>query len=252
MRVGVKTSTSQPHSADPWESTMSPQGMSYPSIQQTLVNHLQLQSSMQSPHLTDTATTASHTTTWYSPALMTRVLWDPVNDTAHIPVPMPEVQSPQKQMLNLQYMKTCATTSHLLGTSSSLKHRMMMMIPSPLMSISRQHHSMMMSGLKEKFQIDACASMRDLMIQTTSVPTLVHMIAQPSSWTYCNPLCKMKQCLIMNRWSSVTSPQTFLISSWQWVMLTSLILQMFLMQYGLHKHSHWLYLQKLLFVHNKQ
>ena len=56
---------------------------------------------------------------------------------------------------------------------------------------------------EEKFQIDACASMRDLMIWITSVPTLVCMIAPPSAQTYCNPLCKMKQCLTMNRWTSV-------------------------------------------------
>ena len=61
------------HSAEPPESTVSPQWMCYPTIWQILVNHLQLQSSMQSHHLTATATTASHATTWYSPALMMRV-----------------------------------------------------------------------------------------------------------------------------------------------------------------------------------
>ena len=121
MRGGVvKTSTSQPHLAEPQESTMSPWWMSYPSIWQILVNHLQLQSSMQSHHLADTATAASHdaawysaapmqschitdtataalhAATWYSPAPVMRVLRDPVNDTPHILVPMLEVQPPRE------------------------------------------------------------------------------------------------------------------------------------------------------------
>ena len=61
MRVGVITSTSQSHSAEPQKSTMSPWWMIYPAIQKTLVNHLQLQSSMQSPHLADTESATSPT-----------------------------------------------------------------------------------------------------------------------------------------------------------------------------------------------
>ena len=94
--------------------------------------------------------------------------------------------------------------------------------------------------LKNQFLIGISASMRDLMISITSVPTLVHMTAPPSAWTYCNQLCKMKPCLIMNRWTSVTSHQT---SWWQQVTQTFLILQMLQMQYSSHKQSHWLYLK---------
>ena len=61
MRAGVKTSTPQPHSAEPQESTMSPQWISYPSILQTLVNHLLLQSTVQSPCLTNTEAATSPT-----------------------------------------------------------------------------------------------------------------------------------------------------------------------------------------------
>ena len=43
--------------------------------------------------------------------------------------------------------------------------------------------------------------------------------------------------------TSVTSHQIFQISWWQWVTLTFLILQMFQMHYGSHKHSQWLFLQ---------
>ena len=74
MRAGVKTSTSQPHSAEPQESTMSPEWTIYPSIWKILVNHLHLQSSTQSHHPLDTDATASHTATWCSPALMVRAL----------------------------------------------------------------------------------------------------------------------------------------------------------------------------------
>ena len=72
MRVEVKTSTSQPHSAEPWESAMCPRWMIYPSIWQTLVDHLQHQSSMPSPHLTNTETTTSPTANWSSPAQIMR------------------------------------------------------------------------------------------------------------------------------------------------------------------------------------
>ena len=54
---------------------------------------------------------------------------------------------------------------------------------------------------------------------------------------------QMKQCITMNRWTSVTSHQIFQISWQWWVTQTFLILQMFQMKYGLHKHSHWLYLK---------
>ena len=39
MRVGVRTSTSSPLSAEYQESTVTQQGKIYPSILQTLVNH---------------------------------------------------------------------------------------------------------------------------------------------------------------------------------------------------------------------
>ena len=55
---------------------------------------------------------------------------------------------------------------------------------------------MMTSELKNKFQIDACASMRELMTQVTSAPTLVHMTAPPSKWTYCNPHHEMNGVLL--------------------------------------------------------
>ena len=48
-----------PFSAEHCESTMSPWWEIYPSILQTLDDHQQLQSSMQSPHLTDTEVAAS-------------------------------------------------------------------------------------------------------------------------------------------------------------------------------------------------
>ena len=51
---------------------------------------------------------------------------------------------------------------------------------------------MMMSGLKNQFWIDACASTREVTNQITSVPTLVHMIAPSSGWTFCNQHHKMK------------------------------------------------------------
>ena len=111
MRTGVKTYTSQPHSAEPQESTMSPQWMVYLSIWQTLITYPS-RSDMQSHHLADTGVTTSHAATWYSPALMMKVLRDPVNDAAHLPVPIPEVQPPGKQMFHLQYTITCVTTSH--------------------------------------------------------------------------------------------------------------------------------------------
>ena len=72
-------------SAELQESTTYPWWRIYPSLWQTMVNHQPLQSSMKSLHLADTDTTASHGTAWYSPALMMRVLWDPVNNLAHAP-----------------------------------------------------------------------------------------------------------------------------------------------------------------------
>ena len=113
MRVGLKTSTSPPHSAELWESTTSPQWRVHLSIQWTLVNHQQLQSSMKSLHLADTDTAATHAITWYSPAPMMRVLWDPVNNTAHAPAPMPKVQPAGEQNFYLQCTTTCVITSHL-------------------------------------------------------------------------------------------------------------------------------------------
>ena len=206
MRVGMKTSTSPPLSAELWESTTSPWWRIYPSIWQTLVNHQQLQSSMKSLHLTDTDAAASDATTKYSPALMIRVLWDPVNDTVHAPVLIPKVQPAGEQTFHLQCTTACVIMSHPPQTSSSQKHGLM--IP-PLKNTSEQHHWMMVSGLKNQFWIDACASTRDLMNQNTGVPNLVHMTAPPSGWTYCNQCHKMKQCWTMNRWTSVTYQHIF-------------------------------------------
>ena len=93
---------------------------------------------MQSHHLTDTDATASHATTWCSPVPMVRALRDPVNDAAHIPVPMPEVHPPGKQTFHLQYTTTCVIMSHPPQTSSLPKHRMMLAPHS--MSISQQCH----------------------------------------------------------------------------------------------------------------
>ena len=86
MTVGVRTSASQPHSPESQESTMSPWEMISLSIWQTSVDHLHIWIIMQSCHLTDTDTTASHATARCSPALMTKVLRDIVNDAAHHPV----------------------------------------------------------------------------------------------------------------------------------------------------------------------
>ena len=60
MRVGVKTSTSPPISAELWESTTFPQWRIHPSIWQTLVDHKQLQGSIMSLHLADTDASATH------------------------------------------------------------------------------------------------------------------------------------------------------------------------------------------------
>ena len=51
---------------------------------------------MQSCHLTDTDAATSHVIIWCSPAQMTEVLRDTVNDAAHLSVPMSEVQPPGK------------------------------------------------------------------------------------------------------------------------------------------------------------
>ena len=67
---------------------------------------------MQSHHLADTDTANSHATTWCSPALMMKVLRDPVNDAAHLPVLMPEVKPPGKQMFDLQYTMTHPPWTH--------------------------------------------------------------------------------------------------------------------------------------------
>ena len=56
-----------------------------------------------------------------------------------------------------------------------------------------------MYGLQIKFQIDTCVSMRHLMIQITSVPTLAHTEAPPSAWIYHNQHHEMKQYLTMIR-----------------------------------------------------
>ena len=92
MRVGVTTSASQPHSTEVWESTMSPWWMISPSTWWTSVNHLHLWKNMQSCHLQDTDATTPHTAAWCSPALMMRAIWDAVNDAAHLPVQILEVQ----------------------------------------------------------------------------------------------------------------------------------------------------------------
>ena len=112
MRVGVKTSTYQLTSAEPKEYAMSLWWMTYPSTWQTLVNHLHLQCSMQHPHLADPDAAASHTATLCSPAPIMKVLTDPVSNTAHLPVLIPAVQPPGKQMFHLQYTMTCVTMSH--------------------------------------------------------------------------------------------------------------------------------------------
>ena len=71
----------------------------------------------------------------------------------------------------------------------------------------------------------------------TSIPALVHTDALPTGWTYYIQHHKVRQCLTMNWWTSVISHQIFQTSWLWWVMKTFLILQMFQMQYDLHKHS---------------
>ena len=67
------------------------------------------QTQMPQPHML---------TAWYLPAPMIKVLRDPVNDAAHLPVLIPEVQPPGKQVFHLQYTTTCVTTSNPPHTHS--------------------------------------------------------------------------------------------------------------------------------------
>ena len=142
---------------------MSHQRKNCPSILQTLANNQPHQSIMKSTHLEGTDIAVLHATNWFSPVQMMRVLleWN----FAH------------------QSTTTCVTTSHPHQTQSSCSQRLMvlhgMITQPPLWKTSQQHHWMLRSGPKIQFQIDNCASMRHLMSQITSVPTLVHTVPHP-------------------------------------------------------------------------
>ena len=91
------------HSAEPWESTMSPQWMSYPSIWQTLVNHLPLQSTSaeSSPHKY-----RSHNLTCHCWLVFTNLDDESPNEiqwmhAANAPALMTEVETPGKQTFHL-------------------------------------------------------------------------------------------------------------------------------------------------------
>ena len=129
---------------------------------------------------------------------MMKVLLDPVNDTANTPALMLEVKSTGEQKFLLQCTTACVTSSHPHPpqTSSSQKHGMMIQLAPR--KTSQQHHWMVKFGLKIQFQIDTCASMRHLMSQITSVPTLAHTETLPSGWTYYNQHHEMKQYLTTN------------------------------------------------------
>ena len=92
VRAGVKTSTSPPLSAEYQESTMSPQGKTYPSIVHTLINHQLHQHSRKGPHHAETDIAASHAVNYCSPVLMMRVMWDPNIPTLMLVVHLTGVQ----------------------------------------------------------------------------------------------------------------------------------------------------------------
>ena len=195
MRVGVKTSTSLPLSAEHQESTMfQPWGI-YPLILQTLVNYQLNQNNMKRTHLKDTDITALHVTNWCSPVQMMRVLWHQMHDAANTPVSMLIVQSTGEQNFHLQWTTACVTPSHPHQTYNSSSQMHGMMIQLPVGKTSQQHPWMTNCGLKIQFQIDTCAPIRHLTSQMTNVLSPVHTTPQPSGWTCHSLHCRMLQSL---------------------------------------------------------
>ena len=195
------------------QSTMSPWWEIYPSTLQTLYDHQELQSSMQSPHLTDTEVATSSTTNWCSPAQMMRALWDPANITANTPAPMMEVVTPGKEMLHLQYTATCVTPSypHPPWTHSSQVFGMTIQLPPR--KTSQQHHWMTMCGLKIPFQIDTCVSI------VTSVPILAHTKAPlQDGFTTVNTMEWSSIFIWFNglQWHLIRSSRHHDDNKWQW------------------------------------
>ena len=118
--------------------------------------------------------------------------------------------TPGKQMFHLQYTTTYVTASCLPGTSSSWKYGMMM-IPPPLTNISQQPFDDVWTEEQIPDRHLCIHKRPDDPNHQCSYPCPYDSIP-PSGWTYCNPLCEMKQCLTTNRWTSVTSHWIFQIS----------------------------------------
>ena len=187
---------------------MSPQWKNYPLILQTLVNHQQLQSSMQSPHLTDMEVTVSPAANWYSLAQMANVLWDPMNNAASTEVLMIEVIPKGSRCFIF-------STPQPVSPHKPIPHwHLGWWYTLPPKKTSQQCHWMMMYSLKTPFQIDDCVSMRHLTSQITSVPIPAHTKTPPSEWIYHSQCHEMKEYFTMILWTSVTSHQ-ILQTSWQ-------------------------------------
>ena len=236
MRVGVKASTYPPFWAEHHAYTMSLWGRIYPSLLWTLVNHQQLQSSMKG--LSSQIQMLQHFTPLIS---IHQFGWWESCDTLCKTQPMLQCQCQKSSLQESRTFIFSAPKPHPPQTSSSQKHGMMIQLS--LRKTSQQHHWMKKCGLEIQFQIDICASTKHLMSHITSIPTLVHIDALPPEWTCYIQHYEVKQCLTMNRCKPVTFHQIFQTSIQQQVMMTFLILQMFQKQYGLHKHSLWLYLK---------
>ena len=159
MRVGVTASMSPPLSAQQCESTMSPWWETYPSTLQTLDDHQQFQSSMQSPHLTDSEVIASPATNWVFTSLDGDSPVRPSGQCSQHSSTNDRSCDPREPDASSSVHHSLCAPIIPISTGTHSSQVLGMLIQIPLRKTSQQHHCMTVYGLKIQFQIDICVSM---------------------------------------------------------------------------------------------